>query len=53
LRMDWAHYRFWSFGCFLARDNVGLLSDILKLLVVFAGGFGSGFGLKTYLEKKK
>jgi hypothetical protein len=38
---------------FLARDNVGLLSDILKLLVVFAGGFGSGFGLKTYLEKKK
>jgi hypothetical protein len=38
---------------FLARDNVALLSDILKLLVVFAGGFGSGFGLKTYLEKKK
>ena len=38
---------------FLAKDNVDLLNDILKLLVVFAGGFGSGFGVKTYLGKNK
>lgn len=38
---------------FLAKDNAVLFSDILKVLVVFAGGFGSGFGFKTYIEKKK
>jgi hypothetical protein len=30
-----------------------LLTDILKAIIVFAGGVGSGFGLKTRLDKKK
>lgn len=37
---------------FLAPQNIDLLKDILKLLVAFIGGVGSGFGLKTYLEKR-
>jgi hypothetical protein len=38
---------------YLANDNKELLTDILKILVVFAGGFGSGFGFKSYLDKKR
>jgi hypothetical protein len=38
---------------YLATDNKELLVDILKILVVFAGGFGSGFGYKAYTDKKK
>ena len=38
---------------FLAQDNQALLNDILKILLIFAGGFGSGFGYKAYLEKRK
>jgi hypothetical protein len=38
---------------YLAHDNAGLLSEILRIFVIFAGGFGSGFGVKSYLEKKK
>ena len=38
---------------YLAGDNKELLVDILKILVVFAGGFGSGFGYKSYIDKKK
>lgn len=38
---------------FLSGNNQGLLNDILKILVVFAGGFGSGFGFKSYTEKRK
>ena len=38
---------------FLAKDNVVLLNDILKILVAFAGGFGGGFGYRAYLGKNK
>jgi hypothetical protein len=38
---------------FLAKDNVILLNDILKILVAFAGGFGGGFGYRAYLGKSK
>lgn len=38
---------------YLSGNNQSLLIDILKLLVIFAGGFGSGFGVKSYLDKKK
>ena len=30
-----------------------LFQDILKIFVAFAGGLGSGFGLKSHLDKKK
>ena len=38
---------------FLANNNKELLADIIKILVIFAGGIGGGFGLKSHLEKKK
>ena len=38
---------------FLVGENTALYQEILKLLVVFAGGLGSGYGLKIYLEKRK
>lgn len=38
---------------YLAPSNKDLLGDILKMLAVFAGGFGSGFGVKTVLGKKE
>ncbi|MCD4692692.1 MAG: hypothetical protein K8R79_07255 [Calditrichales bacterium] len=38
---------------FLVGKNPALYQDILKVIVVFAGGLGSGYGLKTYLEKRK
>lgn len=37
---------------YLAPTNQSLLSDIIKILVSFAGGLGSGFGLKAYIDKK-
>jgi len=37
---------------YLAPLDKVLLSDIIKILVSFAGGLGSGFGLKAYLDKK-
>ncbi len=36
----------------LPKDKV-LLNDILKLLITFAGGVGSGYGLKSYIERRK
>jgi hypothetical protein len=38
---------------FLAKDNVVLLNDIVKILIAFAGGFGGGFGYRAYLAKNK
>ena len=38
---------------FLANSNTELYKEILKLLAVFAGGFGGGFGVKSYIDKKK
>ena len=38
---------------FLAPNHKDLLADILKILAIFGGGFGTGFGVKAYLERKK
>jgi len=38
---------------FLTPSHKDLLTDILRLLLAFAGGFGAGFGLKSYLEKRR
>jgi len=38
---------------FLVEDNKELLLEILKIAVAIVGGFGGGFGYKTYLDKKK
>jgi hypothetical protein len=34
-------------------SNQELLTEILKILAIFAGGFGTGFGAKAYIDKKK
>jgi len=36
---------------FLLPQNKDLLLDIFKLLVAFAGGFGSGYGIKAWCTK--
>lgn len=38
---------------FLAPQNQELLTEFLKLLVVFASGLGSGYGLRSYQERKR
>lgn len=38
---------------YLTPSNKDLLIDFMKLVVVFAGGLGSGFGLKSHLDKKR
>lgn len=55
-------YNFWIFVIvlvffsgltfFLVNKDVQLYQDILKIIVIFGGGFGSGFGFKGYLDKK-
>jgi len=37
---------------YLAPEHRDLLADILKMLAVFAGGFGAGFGAKTVFGNK-
>ncbi|MBD1920520.1 hypothetical protein H6F77_05385 [Microcoleus sp. FACHB-831] len=37
---------------FLVNKDVEVYRELLKLTVAFAGGLGSGFGLKGYLDKK-
>jgi hypothetical protein len=37
---------------FLPRDKA-LLTDFLTFILVFAGGLGGGYGLKSYQEKKQ
>lgn len=37
---------------YLLPIDKALLNDILKLLFTFAGGVGSGYGIKSYLDKK-
>jgi hypothetical protein len=36
----------------LPRDKA-LLDQIFKLFITFAGGFGSGYGIKAYKNRKK
>jgi len=38
---------------YLLPTDKELLLDLIKLLVVFIGGFGSGFGVKSYLSSKE
>lgn len=38
---------------YLTPSNKDLLVDILKIFVAFAGGFGGGFGYKSYVDKNK
>ncbi|HEY9848568.1 MAG TPA: hypothetical protein V6D28_03850 [Leptolyngbyaceae cyanobacterium] len=38
---------------FLVNKDVAVYQDVLKLLIIFGGGFGSGFGFKGYLDRKK
>jgi len=37
---------------YLAPTQKDLLGDILKMLAIFAGGFGAGFGTKSFFGKK-
>lgn len=37
---------------FLVGKDTELYKEILKLLAIFAGGLGSGFGIKSYMDKK-
>ena len=37
---------------FLVNKDVEVYRELLKLTVAFAGGLGSGFGLKGYLDRK-
>lgn len=37
---------------FLVGKDTELYKELLKLLAVFAGGLGSGFGIKSYMDKK-
>jgi len=38
---------------FLAPSNKDILTDILKILAVFAGGFGAGFGTRSFMQKER
>lgn len=37
---------------FLVGKDTELYKELLKLLAMFAGGLGSGFGIKSYMDKK-
>ncbi len=37
---------------YLLPKDKNLLNDILKLLFTFVGGIGSGYGIRSYLDKK-
>ena len=38
---------------YLLPKDKALLNDILKLLIVFTGGVGSGYGLRSYIKNRK
>ncbi|MDF5707382.1 MAG: hypothetical protein PUP90_06790 [Nostoc sp. S4] len=38
---------------FLVNKDVAVYQDILRILIIFGGGFGSGLGFKIYLDRKK
>ncbi|OUL26704.1 hypothetical protein [Nostoc sp. 106C] len=37
---------------FLVNKDVAVYQDILRILIIFGGGFGSGLGFKIYLDRK-
>lgn len=38
---------------FLVSKDVELYKEILKLIAIFGGGMVSGYGLKSYLDRRK
>ncbi len=38
---------------FLVGSDIELYKEIIKIFVVFLGGLGSGFGIKTYMDKNR
>ncbi|WP_026735660.1 hypothetical protein [Fischerella sp. PCC 9605] len=38
---------------FLVNKDVVVYQEILKIIIIFGGGFGSGFGYKGYLDRKR
>jgi hypothetical protein len=34
------------------NKDVAIYQDILKVLIIFGGGFGSGIGFKGYMDRK-
>ncbi len=44
---------FGALTALLLPDHKDLYVEILKILVVFAGGAGSGWGLKSYLDQRR
>ena len=38
---------------FLADSDRDLYKEVIKLFAVFLGGLGSGFGIKSYLDREK
>lgn len=38
---------------YLAKTDKELFIDILKIIISIAGGFGGGYGYKSYLDSKK
>ena len=37
---------------FLVNKDVAVYQELLKIIIIFGGGFGSGFGYKGYLDRK-
>lgn len=37
---------------FLVNKDVAVYQEILKIIIIFGGGFGSGFGFKGYVDRK-
>lgn len=37
---------------YLVGNDTDLYKEILKIFAIFAGGFGGGYGVKTYFDKK-
>lgn len=37
---------------FLVNKDVAVYQEILKVLIIFGGGFGSGIGFKGYMDRK-
>lgn len=38
---------------FLVGSDIELYKEIIKIFIVFLGGLGSGFGIKTYMDKNR
>ena len=38
---------------FLVGSDKELYKEVIKLFAIFLGGFGSGFGIKSYMERNK